>query len=76
MVRELEDLLVLDVRDREEYEAGHIEGSLQISRGTLEFYIDDAVPDRLRPMLVISRTGSRFGSERALRTSMPYSSRS
>jgi rhodanese-related sulfurtransferase len=59
MMREIEDLVVLDVRDHEEYAEGHIEGSLHISRGALEFYVEDALPAKRRPLLVVSRAGAR-----------------
>jgi phage shock protein E len=59
MMREIDDLVVLDIRDREEYAEGHIEGSLHISRGSLEFYVDEALPAKRRPLLVVSRAGAR-----------------
>jgi len=59
MIRELEDLVVLDVRDAEEYERLRVPESLQISRGSLEFYIEEASPDTARPILVVSRSGAR-----------------
>lgn len=37
--------VVLDIRDREEHEAGHIPGSVHLSRGKLEMNIESLVPD-------------------------------
>ena len=35
----------LDIRDKEEHDAGHIDGSINVSRGTLEMKIESRVPD-------------------------------
>lgn len=35
----------LDIRDKEEHDAGHIEGSLNVSRGTLEMNVESQIPD-------------------------------
>lgn len=37
--------IALDIRDLEEHQAGHIPGSLHVSRGKLEMNIEAAVPD-------------------------------
>jgi len=37
--------IVLDIRDKEEHDAGHIEGSLNISRGKLEMLVESMIPD-------------------------------
>ena len=39
------DLIVLDVREREAYEAGHIPGARLLPRGQLELRVDDELPD-------------------------------
>jgi len=41
-----EDIIVLDIRDKEEYEKGHIPGARHISRGLLEFMVTDKIPDK------------------------------
>lgn len=38
--------VVLDVRDKEEFAAGHIEGATHLSRGTLEMRIHEVAPDK------------------------------
>ncbi len=40
-----EGAIVLDIRDKEEHDAGHIKGSLNISRGKLEMLVEDKIPD-------------------------------
>jgi len=41
-----EGAIVLDIRDKEEHDAGHIPGSLHLSRGKLEMNIEAIIPDR------------------------------
>ena len=47
-----EDIILLDVRDREEYETGHIPGAINISRGTLDFKVHLIVPDKDKKIIV------------------------
>jgi phage shock protein E len=51
--------LVLDVRDKEEFEQGHIENAVNISRGTLEMRIEEAVPDKDTPIVCHCAGGNR-----------------
>lgn len=37
--------VALDIRDKEEHDAGHIAGSVHVSRGKLEMNIEGAIPD-------------------------------
>ena len=37
--------IALDIRDKEEHDAGHIAGSLHVSRGKLEMNVEEAIPD-------------------------------
>ena len=37
--------VALDIRDKEEHDAGHIAGSINISRGKLEMNIEGQLPD-------------------------------
>ncbi len=45
--------VVLDVRDRLDYEAGHIKGSLNIPRKELEVNIENLIPDKGKKVIVI-----------------------
>lgn len=62
-----EDILILDVREPYEYEAMHIEGSLNVPRGILEtaceYDYEETVPDlvesRDRDVVVVCRSGNR-----------------
>jgi len=51
--------LFLDVRERDEWEEGHIPGALHIPRGTLESRVEAALPDRERPVVVYCAGGAR-----------------
>jgi rhodanese-related sulfurtransferase len=39
------DLVVLDIREHDAYDAGHIPGSRHVARGQLELRIDQVLPD-------------------------------
>ena len=54
-----EDVIVLDVREPNEYAAAHIPGSTNIPRGLLEFSIWSLIPDRNEKILVYCKTGAR-----------------
>ncbi len=41
-----ESIILLDVRDKHEFEEGHIPGAMNISRGSLEFKAALAIPDK------------------------------
>ncbi|MEX2211195.1 MAG: molybdopterin-synthase adenylyltransferase MoeB [Gaiellaceae bacterium] len=51
--------LFLDVRERDEWEEGHIPGAVWIPRGNLESRVEGALPDRGRPVVVYCSGGSR-----------------
>src|SRR3954470_20299465 len=51
--------VLLDVRERDEYEQGFIPGAIHIPRGSLESRIDNAVTERGRPVIVYCASGNR-----------------
>jgi sulfur-carrier protein adenylyltransferase/sulfurtransferase len=53
------DAAAVDVRERDEWEEGHIPGAVHIPRGSLEGRIENAVPDRSQPIVVYCSGGSR-----------------
>jgi rhodanese-related sulfurtransferase len=61
------DLLVVDVREADEFAAAHIAGSLHVPRGVLEAAFDWGYPDtvpalaraRRLPIVLVCRSGSR-----------------
>jgi len=51
--------LFLDVRERDEWEEGHIPGAVHVPRGYLEQRIEQLAPDRDAPILLYCAGGSR-----------------
>jgi molybdopterin/thiamine biosynthesis adenylyltransferase len=51
--------VVIDVRDPDEYREGFIDGALNISRGFLEFKVQDAFPDPETPIVLYCLSGLR-----------------
>jgi len=54
-----EKAIYLDVRDPNEYAAGHLPEAINISRGTLEFNVWDKIADKNAKIYVYCRTGAR-----------------
>ena len=51
--------LLVDVRERDEWEQGRIPGAVHVSRGHLESRIEGVAPDRSRPVLLYCAQGNR-----------------
>jgi len=54
-----EPVVVIDVRDPDEYRDGSIEGAANISRGFLEFRVGTAAPEPTTPIVLYCQTGLR-----------------
>jgi len=52
MIDSKENLILLDVRDMQEFEEGHLLGAINISRGTLEFKVTMIIPDKNAKIIV------------------------
>jgi len=52
-----DDLIVLDVRERDAYEAGHIPGARLLPRGQLELRVNQDLPDPTRRILACCELG-------------------
>ena len=50
---------LVDVRERGEWDEGHLPGAIHIPRGSLESRVEQALPDRDRPIVVYCATGAR-----------------
>ncbi len=67
MMSQTPEVLILDVRERSEFEAAHIKGSINVPRGILEAACEydyaetepDLVAARQRPVVVVCRSGNR-----------------
>jgi sulfur-carrier protein adenylyltransferase/sulfurtransferase len=53
------DPVIVDVREQDEWDEGHIPGALHIPRGNLESRIESAAPDRSRELVVYCAAGNR-----------------
>ena len=47
-----EAVIVLDVREKEEYDQGHIPQAALLPRGLLEFRIDNVIPDKTTTIIL------------------------
>ena len=52
-----ESLVVLDVREKDAYEAGHVPGARHLPRGQLELRVNDELPDPTRRILTTAALG-------------------
>src|SRR5689334_23215286 len=51
--------LLLDVREKEEYREGHLPDALSVPRGFLELRIEQALPDKSKPVIAYCAGGAR-----------------
>ncbi len=52
MIDKKDKIIILDVRDKDEFETGYIPGAINLSRGMLEFKINTLIPDRNATIIV------------------------
>jgi glyoxylase-like metal-dependent hydrolase (beta-lactamase superfamily II)/rhodanese-related sulfurtransferase len=67
------DMMVLDVRERDAYEAGHIPSAFHLPRGQLELRVNDELKDPTRRILVCCEFGRISILATATLRSMGYS---
>ncbi len=51
--------ILLDVREREEYREGHLDGALSLPRGFLEIKVESTIPDKSAPIIAYCAGGVR-----------------
>jgi glyoxylase-like metal-dependent hydrolase (beta-lactamase superfamily II) len=51
------DLVILDVRERDAFEAGHVHGARLLPRGQLELRVNDELPDPTQRVLTVCEFG-------------------
>ena len=56
---ELDRPLLLDVREQEEWQEGHLPGAVHVSRGNLESRVEAVIPDKSREIIVYCAVGAR-----------------
>jgi molybdopterin/thiamine biosynthesis adenylyltransferase/rhodanese-related sulfurtransferase len=54
-----DDVVLLDVREADEYEQGALPGALHLPRGQLEFQVEGRIPDKSKPVVVYCAAGVR-----------------
>lgn len=54
-----EPLVLIDVREADEWRAGHIPGAVHVPRGFLELQIDARLPDKDTPVVLYCAAGNR-----------------
>jgi molybdopterin/thiamine biosynthesis adenylyltransferase/rhodanese-related sulfurtransferase len=59
MIRRHEPITLVDVREGDEWRAGHLPTAIHIPRGFLELQIDDALPDKEAPIVLYCAGGNR-----------------
>ena len=52
-------VVTLDVREKDEYRDGHLEGALSLPRGFLEMRVEEAIPDKQTPIVAYCAGGTR-----------------
>lgn len=52
-------VVVLDVREKEEYRDGHLAGAVSVPRGFLEMQVETHVPDKKTPIIAYCQGGTR-----------------
>ena len=53
------DYALLDVREKEEYREGHLNGALSLPRGFLEMRVEETLPDKAKPIIAYCGGGTR-----------------
>src|SRR5437588_6672156 len=74
-VHELKDegVAIVDVRETEEFDVGHIPGARHVPRGYLEQRIEGVVPDRSTPVIIYCAAGNRSAfAARTLQQELGY----
>src|SRR5919199_3541679 len=67
--------VLVDVRETDEWDAGHLPGAKHVPRGHLESRIEGAAPDRSTPVVLYCASGNRSAlAARTLRDELGYES--
>ena len=65
-------IILLDVRSKEEFDAGHLPNAVHVSRGLLEFKIGRVIPDKNANIILYYRTGARSAMATLVLNEMGY----
>ena len=67
-----EGAVAVDIRDPDEHAAGHIPGSVHLSRGKLEMNVEGLLPDLTTPILTYCNANNRGALSAAALRDMGY----
>src|SRR5215468_11163519 len=67
-----EGAVIVDVRERDEWEQGRIPGAVLVPRANLESRIENVAPDRTRPVLLYCAAGNRSAFAAKTLTELGY----
>jgi molybdopterin/thiamine biosynthesis adenylyltransferase/rhodanese-related sulfurtransferase len=59
LLQERGEIAVVDVREPDEWEAGHLPGAALVAKSRVEQQIEDAIPDRSKPVVIYCASGVR-----------------
>jgi rhodanese-related sulfurtransferase len=59
LIRRREPVTLVDVREGDEWRAGHLPGAVHIPRGFLELQVDEKLPDKDAPIVLYCAGGNR-----------------
>lgn len=59
MIRHHDPMTLVDVREGDEWRAGHLPGAIHIPRAYLELRVDEAIPDKNAPVVLYCAGGNR-----------------
>src|SRR2546429_2260929 len=57
--RENQEIVLVDVREKHEWNEGHIPGAIHVPRGYLELQVEEAVPDKVKTVVLYCAGGVR-----------------
>jgi rhodanese-related sulfurtransferase len=55
----LDGRVLIDVRERHEFESGHLPGAIHISKSYIEVLLEERIPDRHTPLTLYCAGGTR-----------------
>lgn len=73
MIRRREPMTLVDVREGDEWRAGHLPGAIHIPRGFLELQIDEALPNKDAPIVLYCAGGNRSAMSARTMRELGYS---
>lgn len=58
-INENKELVILDIRDKDDYESGHIKNAIMLAQNEVAHEIEDIAPDKDTPICVYCYSGNR-----------------